>query len=389
MTDISQPKVVVCFPFVGDVLAGSHISTLGLVKNLSPTGFEPLVVLHNPDGPLAELLRRENVDFVPAPMPDAPERMSPRNGAAVAKVLRLLPSLVSFLRKNKVAVVHTNDGRAHIIWGLAAKLAGAKLLWHHRGDPDSFGLRYLAPWLADRVVSVSRFASPRPGLLSAAGKCTVIHSPFDLQTPNQFDRTACRARLVDELQCASDTRLLGYVGSLVERKRPLLFVDSIAALTRQAPHEKYMGLLLGNSFNGLDEQCKARAESLGISDKIRLLGFRYPGEAWMAALDALLVPAVNEPLGRTLVEAMLLGTPVIATRSGGNPEAIRHDETGILVEPEDPDAFARAITELFQQPDRIASMVNRARADANERFGAARHVTSVTQTYDDILRLHG
>ncbi|QIG49935.1 glycosyltransferase family 4 protein [Nordella sp. HKS 07] len=386
MEDISHPKAVVCFPFVGDVLAGSHISALGLVKNLAPTGFQPLVVLHKPEGPLAELLTRENVTFVPAPMADTPERMSPRNGAAVASVLRLLPSLVRFLRNNKVAVVHTNDGRAHIIWGLAAKLAGAKLLWHHRGDPDSFGLRYLAPWLADSVVSVSKFASPRPGLLSAARKCTVIHSPFDLQMPDQFDRAACRERVLAELQCPPDTKLLGYVGSLVERKRPLLFVDTLAALSKHSPNEKFIGLLLGNSFNGLDELCRARAESLGVSDKIRLLGFRYPGEPWMAALDALLVPAVNEPLGRTLVEAMLLGTPVIATRSGGNPEAIRHNETGVLVEPEDPVAFARAIAELFQHPDRVTSMVGRARADAHERFGAARHVTSVTQTYDNLLR---
>lgn len=377
---------MVCFPFVGDVLAGSHISALGLVKNLPSTGFRPLVVLHKPEGPLAELLRREKIAFVTAPMADTPERMSPRNGAAVAAVLRLLPSLVRFLRKNKVAVVHTNDGRAHIIWGIAAKLAGAKLLWHHRGDPDSFGLRYLAPWLADRVVSVSKFAAPRPGLLSAARKCTVIHSPFDLEAPDQFNRADCRARLVAELQCPPETKLLGYVGSLVERKRPLLFVDTVAALSRHLPYEKYIGVLLGNSFSGLDELCRARAESLGVADKIRLLGFRYPGEPWMAALDALLVPAVNEPLGRTLVEAMLLGTPVIATRSGGNPEAIRHNETGILVEPEDPDAFARAITELFQHPGRIASMVARARADAHERFGAARHVTSVTRTYDSLLR---
>jgi glycosyltransferase involved in cell wall biosynthesis len=380
-------KVVVCFPFVGDVVAGSHLSALGLIRNLAPTRFSPLVVLHHPDGPLADVLNREKINFLQAPMATAPDRRSPKDGAAIVTVLRLLPSLIRFLRRNKVAIVHTNDGRAHFIWGLAAKLAGASLLWHHRGDPDAFGLRYVAPWLADRVVAVSKFASPRPGLLSAAKKSTVIHSPFDLQTPNQINRAACRARLVAELDCPPETKLLGYVGSLVERKRPLLFVDSIGALSGSDPHGKYIGLFLGTPFNDLDELCKTRAEGLGISDKIKLLGFRYPGEPWLAALDALLVTAVNEPLGRTLVEAMLLGTPVIATRSGGNPEAIRDNETGILVDPDDPNAFAHAITALFQHPDQIASIVSQARADANARFGTARHVTAVTQVYDQLLRI--
>lgn len=387
MEPAQHAKAVVCFPFVGDVLAGSHLSALELVRNLACTGFSPLVVLHKTEGPLADFLTREKIGFVPAPMADAPERKAPKDGTAIATVLRLLPSLIGFLRKYKVAVVHTNDGRAHVIWGLAAKLAGARLLWHHRGDPEAFGLRYVAPWLADRVVAVSKFASPRPGLLSAANKCRVIHSPFDLQTANQIDRAACRARLLAELDCPADTKLLGFVGSLVERKRPLLFVDAIDALSRVAPDEKYIGIFLGTAFNGLDELCKARAEKLGMSERIKLLGFRYPGDPWLAALDALLVPAVNEPLGRTLVEAMLLGTPVIATRSGGNPEAIRHNETGILVEPENPDAFAQAITTLFRHPEQFASIVTRAKADANARFGTARHVASVTQVYNELLQI--
>lgn len=378
---------MVCFPFVGDVVAGSHLSALGLIRNLTATSFLPLVVLHHCDGPLADVLKREKISFLQAPITSAPDRRSAKNGAAIASVLKLLPSLTRFLRENNVAIVHTNDGRAHLTWGLAAKLAGARLLWHHRGDPDAFGLRYVAPWLADRVVAVSKFASPRPGFLSAATKSSVIHSPFDLKTATQIDKAACRANLVAELNCPPETKLLGYVGSLVERKRPLLFVDSIDALSRGDPQGKYIGLFLGTPFNGLDELCKARAKELGISDKIKLMGFRYPGEPWLAALDALLVPAVNEPLGRTLVEAMLLGTPVIATRSGGNPEAIRNNETGILVEPDDPNAFADAIRALFHRPDKVASIVNQARADANARFGTARHVSAMTQVYNQLVRI--
>src|SRR3546814_14386086 len=70
----------------------------------------------------------------------------------------------------------------------------------------------------------------------------------------------------------------------------------------------------------------------------------------MAACDALIVTAVEEPFGRTLIEAMLLRTPVVAANSGGNPEAIRHGETGLLAPADDPEAFAGMTLGLFQNP---------------------------------------
>src|SRR3546814_9209528 len=70
----------------------------------------------------------------------------------------------------------------------------------------------------------------------------------------------------------------------------------------------------------------------------------------MAACDALLVTAVDEPFGRTLIEAMLLETPVIAANSGGNPEAIEDGENGLIVPPDDPESFADAALALIDDP---------------------------------------
>src|SRR3546814_7063412 len=86
----------------------------------------------------------------------------------------------------------------HVTWGPAARLAGRKLLGHHRSSPRAKGLRFLAPLLAHRVASVSRFAAPRPGVFSAAGRCTVVHSPFDTDAP-KADRVARRTDAIKEL----------------------------------------------------------------------------------------------------------------------------------------------------------------------------------------------
>lgn len=377
--------ITVCFPFIGDLFGGSHLSALGLIKNLDRSRFTPLVVLQLPDGPVAEIFRREGIQFETAPAQHHLARGQRRDSAAAATVARTLPAFARFLKSKDVAIVHTNDGRTHIAWGLAARFAGAKHLWHHRNDASSFGLRRVAPWLSNRVVAVSKFASPRPALFSAASKCSVVHSPFDVNMTAGMERGDARNKVLAEIGAAPDTLLFGYVGTLVERKRPVLFVEAIAALKRMAPETKLAGLLLGNSLHGIDEQAKSRAEALGIADHVHFLGFRYPAEPWIAALDTLLVTAVDEPLGRTLVEAMLLGTPVVAADSGGNPEAIEDGQTGLLVRPDDPDAFAKAGLKLLQDDQMRQHIVETARSNARSRFSVERHVREITRVYDELL----
>ena len=87
---------------------------------------------------------------------------------------------------------------------------------------------------------------------------------------------------------------------------------------------------------GSAEGVSAANQRLGLSGMVRQMGFQRPVVGWMAACDINLVTAVEEPFGRTLIESMLLGTALIAADSGGIPEAIRQDETGLLVAPDDP-----------------------------------------------------
>ncbi|TCN31447.1 glycosyltransferase family 4 protein [Sinorhizobium americanum] len=379
-----EPRTV-CFPFIGDFIGGSHLSALGLIRNLPKPLFSPLVVLHDTEGPVAELFRREGIDFERAPVLNRLQRAGARNGTAALNVARTLPALVRYLRARNVAIVHTNDGRAHLMWGLAARLAGSKHLWHHRGDATSFGLRRIAPWLPNRLVAVSKFASPRPGFFSAAAKCSVVHSPFDVMKATGVGREDSRRSVIAAIGCSPETKLLGYVGTLVDRKRPILFVEVLAALKRLEPNVEFAGLFLGNALNGLDDAARSRAQALGVSDRIHFMGFRYPSEPWIAGLDALLVTAVNEPLGRTLVEAMLLGTPVIAADSGGNPEVVEDGETGMLVRPDDPAQFASACLNLFGDSSYLAHIVETARNEARTHFSIERHVHAITAVYDDLL----
>jgi glycosyltransferase involved in cell wall biosynthesis len=102
----------------------------------------------------------------------------------------------------------------------------------------------------------------------------------------------------------------------------------------------------------------------------------------MCGVEALLVPAVNEPFGRTLIEAMLLGTPVVATDHGGNPEAINDRQNGYLVKPEDPEAFVEPIHSLLTDPQEWQRISETARAGALTDYGVDMHIEGITRIYE-------
>lgn len=377
--------VRVCFPFTGDVVGGSHYSVLGLVKNLDPDRFVPVVVPQHSDGAIARFFAENGLRVeTPFSWTELPYD-HPMQWRRSLGMIADLPKQVQYLRANRYAVVHTNDGRTHATWAPAARLAGAKLLWHHRGDPSAIGLRFAAPLLANKVVAVSQFAMPRPGLWSAFSKARVVHSAF--ATDVQVDREAARGALIAELGCSSDTLVVGFFGAFSPRKRPLLFIDAIAELVHANPDKPVIGLMFGEAYDGgKTEASLARyVDERELSTSVRQMGFRSPGPYWLAGCDVLLISATGEPFGRTLIEAMLVGTPIVATASGGNVEALRGGALGILTPPEDAQGLARGVSKLVEQPKLAQAYAKAARHDARTRFGEDKHAQQIMGIYDELL----
>jgi glycosyltransferase involved in cell wall biosynthesis len=377
-----KDRIKVCFPFSGDAIGGSHISVLGLLAALDPKRYEPIIVPETPDGRIATLFGAYRQ--IPDPVGNT-EQFVPGEAFSVRKYARTFGGVrhrAALLRTREIDIVHVNDGRTSADWGVAARLARVPLIWHNRGDPRALGLRLAAPILADRVLCVSEFALPSRGMWSAAGKAEVVYSPFD--TSLTVDRREARAAVGQELGIGPDALVLGFFGAFVERKRPLVFVDLVARL-RQMLDRPVLGVMFGEARRPeMHAAVQARIAATGTCDVVKLMGYRDPGVFWMAACDQLVVPAVAEPFGRTLVEAMLVGTPVVAARSGGNIEALR-DTLGVLVPPDDVAALARACAELARDPCRAAVLAECAMADARHRFGIAQHCERVTAAYARVL----
>ena len=385
----------ILFPFVGDDVGGSHFSTLGLVEGLDRARFDPVIALHDGRGRLGAWLGERGVPFVAAPtLP--PVLAAARNGrgraglgdaaAAALATLRLAPLLRRYMREGRFDLLHTNDGRMHVVWGGAALATPTRHVWHHRGDPRARGANWLAPLMADRILTVSRFARPARPVAPIGRRWQVIHSPFD--RPARSDAAEdrrLRAGLLDELGLEPSTRFIAFFGLLNDRKRPAFMADIVAALDALG-HREVHAVLFGRTPPGGDQDARTRRRALrlGVGDRVHLMGFREPAARYMRAVDVLVVPALAEPFGRTLIEAMRLGLPVVASDHGGNPEAISDGRTGHLVPPEDPHAFAKAIARLLDDEAHRARLTERARASSNARYTRKVHVERVSRVYREL-----
>ncbi len=183
--------------------------------------------------------------------------------------------------------------------------------------------------------------------------------------------------------------LLVFVGRLVEEKGISDLIRAVALLVAELPDATVM--ILGDGQERADME--ALASRLDVSDRVHFLGWVESEEvpAYLAAADIFVGPskrAANgwvEAQGLTFVEAMLARTPVIATRSGGIPDAVRHEETGLLVPEGRPDEIAAAIRRLVADPSLASRLKDSGHALALRDFTRERAANRFAVLLDGAL----
>lgn len=257
--------------------------------------------------------------------------------------LALLFRLRRLIAREQPDLIHIHSRRGADLWGgLAARLSGVPCVISRRVDnPEPrwrVALRYR---LYDQVVTISE--GIRQVLLDAGlphDKCRCVRSAVDAHPYLiDYDKHAYRALL----GLTPDTPLVGTVAQLIPRKghRHLL-----AALREVLPrHPTLQVLIFGRG--PLEGELRQAITEQGLSSHVRLMGFVDDLPKILGCLDILAHPADMEGLGVSLLQASAARVPVIATRAGGMPEAVRDGDNGILIAPGDVTALAAALNRLL------------------------------------------
>ncbi|WP_333691571.1 glycosyltransferase family 4 protein [Chloroflexus sp.] len=168
-----------------------------------------------------------------------------------------------------------------------------------------------------------------------------IHNGIDLRRVlNQ--RTGKNLR--QELGLAPDTILFGLVGRLTEQKGIPDALEAFALARKRIPNA--ILLIVGSGYGNKPKTFIERAEQLRISQYVFWLGARPDAIDIIANLDVLVSPSLWEGLPTVILEAMAVGTPVVATDIPGTRELLQHEQTGLLVPPRKPEALAQAMEKL-------------------------------------------
>lgn len=368
----------VLFPFVGDSVGGSHVSALLLIEELQTQSVDAHVLLHH-TGPLTEALRERGIAYEVLGGPRA-VLIGKGQRKKLAQIKWGLTAGAGWLRDQSIDIVHTNDGRMHRTWSFAAGAARVRHVWHQRTVfAASPTLRAALPF-ARRIVSISRYVE---GTLPrwARRKSSIVHNPFHV--PN-VSREQARAQLNRGLGLSDEVKLLAFVGNLSEQKRPSVLVPVARELRSYGP-TKFVILVYGADRSGIRDTIESDARREDVTEHIRFMGFDPDVQRNLAGCDLLIAPAVNEGFGRALVEAMMVGTPVVAADSGAHGEVIEHRRTGLLFPPDNVTTLAASCFELLRDDVLWAALSKEGERDAMARFSVEAHTDEITSIYTRCL----
>ena len=272
------------------------------------------------------------------------------------------------------SLLHAHDAHALTLAGAAGLLARRPLVVTRRVD---FHLRRRGFWVrAARVIAISE--AVRRILLEdgvSPERITVVHSGIDLDEVRATRPGAIR----HELGLPSDPPLLVTVAALVPHKDPATAVTAAAELRDQ-------GIAAVWAIAGagpLRPLLERRIGELSLRDRVHLLGHIPDPLRLIAAASAFVLTSVEEGLGTSVLDAMALGVPVVATRAGGVPEILEQG-AGLLVEPRNPFALAAAVARVLSDPALGPGMISRA-ARRVQQFSAGRMAEAVLQVYRSVV----
>ena len=211
-----------------------------------------------------------------------------------------------------------------------------------------------------------------------------VHLVYNGLDPQDFQPTRDRAAVRAELALPPNAPLLLNAGQYIPWKRQDLLLEALALLPDRTVHLA----LAGEENRGAatyQQSLHARAQALGLTDRVHFLGFRADLPDLMAACDAYVHAADQEPFGRVILEAMTLARPIVAPNSAGPAELLQDGTTALLAEPTSAQSLTQAITRLLADPGEAAALGQSARQEAITNFSAQAMTQGVLDVYKTLL----
>ena len=372
----------------GSGIGGGQRSLLLLLNLLDKSRFTPFVGCLGDSTFAAEVAKTE-VSVVPLSLPaahnktDKAKRFTLRDLLEDFRQLQVILQLHRIVKQHAIDLIHANSLSVALLGGIVARINRIPILMHKRYATSYGILDRLCERLLHRVILVSEATRWD---FSPAAKQTLIYNGVDLDAfqASTKEVETFRTKLFHD---ASDASILaGVVTRITPEKGIHFLVRAMAELKGKIPIKL---LIVGGPYFQKDvdymDELKQEVTDFGVEDSVIFTGFLSDTRIVTSLLDIVLVPSIiPEACPRSIIEAMAVGKPVIATPLGGSKELVT-PETGILVPPEDASAIADAIAALATDRKRLMAMGRAARTRAVQLFSSQKNTALTEAVYAELL----
>jgi glycosyltransferase involved in cell wall biosynthesis len=359
-------------------IGGTETQAVELALRLDPARYAVTLGCLRMRGPLLAKLEGSRVSVMEW---DAREGLNSPSG--VYQILRL----ARFLRRGRFDVVHTHDLWSNLMGVPAARLARVPVLISSRRD-----LGHLAWYTPLRRKILRHLQALSSAVLVNSGQIReqlvredgfppefirVVHNGVDLQRFRNV--VGDRERLFPGLQ---DCKLVVNVANMHSdiKGQPTL-IKAARHVCSKFPQARFV--LIGDGERRAEFESMAAA--LGLKQNFLFLGQRHDVPELLACCDIAVLPSQAEGFPNALLEYMAIGLPTIATNVGGNREVIEHSVNGLLTAANDPDALAKSILFLLEDPMAASELARAGHERVRRDFSFERLITDVDAMYTELL----
>lgn len=372
-------KIRVLYVVENTTFGGGERGFGQLSTAINKNRFQPLMAAH-PGGQLEKLAHKQGVRFFPLDM------SSKFNVKTIAKLSKII-------KENRINIVHSMGSRADFFARIACRnILSARVICTIAMLVEGYdvsGLRKafykFADWYSSRYVAHYITVSEALKLSLVRKhkipeeKVSLIYNGVELDryNPEKFKSSGLR----QSLGIKDDYTIVGSVGRLVYQKGFRYLIEAARIL-----HQKNFKIRVVIVGQGPEENnLKHMAETCGIINICAFMGQRFDIPQLLADFDIFVLSSVLEGLPRVVIEAMAMAKPIVATDLDGVREELVHNRTGLIVQPENPEALAETIIQLIKNKKKADQLGIEARKSARLRFDLKQTVSNVEKLYQSVL----
>ena len=357
-------------------VGGTELNAFRTAQRLDRQAFDLRVICFRDGGPLTERYRQAGIPVTRIPLRSL---YSARNLASGSR-------LVSFLKRNRIQVVHAHDMYSNVFAVPCGRIAGARVIasrrwWHSLPNRRLKTANSLAFRFAHRVLANSSSVAESVCQMDRVPQRRVTVIP-NFADDHAFEPMEPARRLAErcKLGVGSDEFLIGCVARLVPVKDHATLLRGFAA--HLALHPRSRLVIVGDG--PLRAQLEALSLSLGLAGSVVFSGELLPDFNVHQLFDLSILTSLSEGFPNSIVEAMAARRAVIATSVGGNADAVVDRETGLLIRPGDSSAVSAELNRLANEPGLRRELADRGFAKAWDQYRAQPTITALERMYREL-----